>query len=194
MENLDGKVYKYITNKDENILEEILIDTKGMIFHVINRYYSNNCHFDKIDYYQMIAMRYPEWIQKFAEKNNVKFATFLYACARNYFLKLLKRESTQKRNMKNVSYLEDKTSGSGYYYDIISDGINIEKRYLSEIETKTLYDYLYKTFGDNAKYYIGYLEGYKVSVLSQIYNEDVNEIRRIIRMIKKRLQNLILKP
>lgn len=193
MNNLDELIVKYINTNDDFYMEEILIETRPMIFHIINRYYSNNCHFDKIDYYQMLAMKYPEWIEKFTQKETHKFSTFLYTCAKNAFLKILRKENTKKRKNNIISYLEDKTSGSGTFVDVLSDDTSVEETYVTNINIRNLYEYLYEKFGDDAKYYIGYLEGYKPSTLSEIYNVDVSVVKNAIKRIKKRLQSLLPK-
>lgn len=185
---MDKLVNQYLETRSEQDLEAVIESAKPMIYHLINNYYSNQCHYDKIDYYQMIMMRFPQWINNYQPGGSARVNTYLYTCSKNYFLKLLRREGAKKRNCGNCLYFDQPTANGTLLTEVISDGVDNESLYLMQYQTKSMYDRLYNMFGDEARFYIAFLEGYKIKSISIIYDVGEPEIRRVIEKIRRILR------
>lgn len=194
-----GKIKKEETNKidvlqqkyvcgEQDVLEEMMVVAKPMVYYIINRYYSTACHFEKVDYAQTILMEFPKWIDKFDGKGEIRFSTFLFSCIRNYYLKLLRKERTQKRDSKKPLYMEQNLYGNTEVQDFLSEDVNVENNYLAQIKTKKIYNYLYDCFPHTAQFYIAYLEGYKLPNIAKIYGVDQNQVSKEIRKIRYHLK------
>lgn len=181
---LDKYINEYLRTHSDEALEGIILETKSMVYHIINRYYNNNCHFDKLDYFHMIVMKYPEWIDEYQFNGVARAHTFLYTCAKNYMLKQLRRECASKRAYHNHYYFEDEIRSGAKLQDVISENVDIEAVYEAEIKTKFMYDQLYDLFAEDARYYIAHLEGYKIPKIAQIYNVSPATVKRAIAKIR----------
>ncbi len=189
IDQLEGK-YVY---DPTNVVEELITTAKPMAYHIVRKYYSKTCQFDEVDYVQMILMKIPVWLTKYQEQENeTGFSTYLFSCMRNFFLKTLRKEGAKKREIKNPIYMEQTTSQGLEIKEYLSDNVDVEDKYLSDMNTKKIYDYLYDRFPQTAQFYIAYLEGYKVPAISKIYgcSEKIilSEIRKIRYHMKKRLE------
>ena len=201
-DNRNYVIEKYKKNQTEENLSEVILAHKELIFYIINRYYHDNLFYEKIDYYQLIAMQFKGWTNNFIENKNCTFLTYIYSCIRNFLLKEIRKEVALKRKNINNIYFDQEivANNSQKYVDIIKDEEDFVNTYLEKAKQEIIYDELKNLLGEEAKYYIAYLEGKKGTELVDLFKMEYPKIRNKISYLKRKVkenkhlfQNLIQK-
>ena len=179
----------YKETKSELILEEIISKYKDMCYHLINKYYNFSWEFDKIDYYQMIVIKYPEWITKFDTNKNISFSTYMYSCTKNYLLNLIRKENVQKRKVENKVYFESSFSGTnGQYLDIIKDENDFEGTYLESKKFDEYKKIINLILGEEANIYLLYLENHTVKEIAKELDLEEIKVRHKLSYQKQKIK------
>lgn len=187
--NNESLINIYKQTKSDLVLEKIIKKYKEMCYHLINNYYNVTWEFDKVDYYQMIVMKYPSWIMKFDETKNISFSTYMYSCTKNYLLNLIRKENVQKRKVENKVYFESCFNGTnGVYADIIRDESDFENTYLQD-QKYSEYKKIIKTIlGEDTEIYLLNLEGHSIKEIAKIINLDEKKVRHKLAYQKQKIR------
>lgn len=182
-------VVKYRTKQEEIYLEEILKESEYLVLHLINKYSPLIQTLESTDLKSEARMIIMYAIKNFDENRNAKFTTYLYRILEYHFIKIVRNQRTQKRNMKSFSFFEDQINDKGFtFHDVISEGDTEDEMY-DNYRVDTMLDYVERILSkEEFNLYKRYIYGESVQELARTEDTKYETMRNKMSYIRRKIK------
>jgi RNA polymerase sigma factor (sigma-70 family) len=184
-------IIEYRNNPSEEKLEVILEENRNLIHSLANKFKVSIFDYDFFDLVQEGMCEAIDAIKKYDITSEATFSTYLYTRVKYRFIKIVRRNKAQKRDIGNYITLESRINHSNLTYEsCVSDtSSNIYANKASDIHEDLIY--LLREFlnEDEIKFYILYINTGDTNYLAEKYNMSVNSTKNKITSIRRKIRN-----
>lgn len=187
----NNTITEYQNDPSEEKLEAILEENRSLIHSLANKFKVSIFNYDFFDLVQEGMCEAIEAIKNYDTNSEAAFSTYLYTRVKYRFIKIVRRNKAQKRDIGNYITLESKINHSNLTYEsCVSDtASNIYANKASDVHEDLIY--LLREFldEDEINFYILYINTGDITYLANKYDMSVKSTKNKITSIRRKIRN-----
>lgn len=184
-------IIEYQNDPSEEKLAVILEENRNLIHSLANKFKVSIFNYDFFDLVQEGMCEAIEAIKNYDVKSEASFSTYLYTRVKYRFIKIVRHNKAQKRDIGNYVTLESQINHSNLTYEnLVSDtNSDIYASKASDVHEDLIY--LLRKFldEDEIDFYILYINTGDINYLANKYSMSVSGTKNKVTSIRRKIRN-----